>query len=128
MLEEWKNGSDPDFAIIESSSGNFIGICGLIDLNSRHQTAEIHILIGEESGRGKGYGTEAMKLLIAYGFDYLNLRNIMLRVFSFNENAIACYKKLGFRVMGKRRQSYYGNGGFCDEIYMDLLKEEYAGK
>lgn len=62
-------------------------------------------MIGEEENRNKGYGTETLKLLISYGFDYLNLNNIMLSVYSFNGNAISCYKKVGFKEIGRRRET-----------------------
>jgi RimJ/RimL family protein N-acetyltransferase len=88
------------------------------------QCAEVGLLIGEEENRSKGYGEEVLKLLLDYGFQYLNLNNVMLRVFSFNERAIQCYKKVGFKEMGRRRQSYYLKGKFHDEVYMDILKCE----
>jgi RimJ/RimL family protein N-acetyltransferase len=50
----------------------------------------------------------------------------MLKVFSFNERAINCYKKVGFKEIGRRRQSYYLKGQFHDEVYMDILKCEKA--
>ena len=49
----------------------------------------------------------------------------MLGVMSFNERAIACYKKVGFKEIGRRRQSYYLNGKYYDSVYMDILKEEF---
>ncbi len=48
----------------------------------------------------------------------------MLKVFSFNERAINCYKKVGFKEIGKRRESYYLKGKFYDELYMDIVKAE----
>ena len=70
---------------------------------------------------------EALNLILAYGFDYLNLNNIMLKVFAFNEVAINCYKKVGFKEIGRRRQSYYKKGEFFDEIYMDIFKRRIYG-
>ena len=49
----------------------------------------------------------------------------MLKVFSFNERAISCYKKVGFKEMGRRRQSYYLKGKFYNDVYMDILREEF---
>ena len=67
------------------------------------ESIKIAVFIGESENRNKGYGVEALNLLIRYGFDYLNLNNIMLSVYSFNENAINCYKKVGFKEFGRRR-------------------------
>ncbi len=61
-----------------------------------------------------------------YGFNYLNLNNIKLDVLSFNERAIACYKKCGFKEYGRRRKSEFVNGKYYDRISMDILKEEFA--
>lgn len=75
--------------------------------------------------RNKGYGTEAIQLILDYGFNYLNLNNIKLDVLSFNERAIACYKKCGFKEYGRRRKSEFINGKYYDRISMDILKEEF---
>ena len=58
--------------------------------------------------------------MIDLWFKYLNLNNIDLQVFNFNENAIACYKKLGFKEYGRRHEAYYCNGKYYDEIFMEF--------
>ena len=113
------------FAIIRLEDECLLGNCGIHTINSISQCAEIGIFIGEEANRNQGYGQEALELLLRYAFDYLNLHNIMLKVFAFNERAIKCYKKIGFQEIGRRRQSYYTKGKFHDEVYMDILKEDW---
>lgn len=124
--KEWikNNLNTYNFAIIRSEDDTLIGNCGINEINQLMQCAVVGIFIGEEENRGKGYGQEALRLLLDYGFDYLNLNNIMLKVFSFNDRAISCYKKIGFKEIGRRRQSYYLKGRFYDEVFMDILKEE----
>lgn len=73
----------------------------------------------------KGYGTEALKLLISYGINYLNIRNFMLRVFSNNERAIKSYKKIGFNKIGIRRKAIIANRKEYDMVYMDMLDEDF---
>lgn len=90
-----------------------------------HQSAEVGIFIGEAENRLKGYGSEALKLLVFYGFNYLNFNNIMLKVFSFNDVAISAYKKVGFNEFGSRKKSYYLKGKWYDDIYMEILREDY---
>ena len=68
-----------------------------------------------------------MTKLLDYGFNYLNMNNIMLNVKSFNERAIACYKKVGFKEFGRRRESYFLNGKYYDDIQMDILAREFKG-
>ncbi len=112
------------FAIVSLENDELIGNCGLQEINQMRQCAEVGIFIGDEKNRNKGYGREALSLLSNYGFDYLNLNNIMLRVFSFNTLAINCYKKVGFQEIGRRRQSYYMKGQFYDEVFMDMLRDD----
>lgn len=63
-----------------------------------------------------------------YGFNYLNLNNIKLDVVEFNERAIACYKKCGFKECGRRRKCEFIDGNYYDRISMDILKEEFTDK
>jgi|GEM_PF-149952 len=123
---EWigRNSSQYQFAIVLLENDKLIGNCGFHGIDHLRQCAEVGLFIGDEENRNKGYGEEVLNLLIDYGFDYLNLNNIMLRVFAFNERAISCYKKVGFKEIGRRRQAYYLKGKFHDEVFMDILREE----
>ena len=113
------------FAIVNYDDNVLMGNVSLFNLHPINQTADFGIFIGEEKNRGKGYGTEAGRLVLEYGFNTLNLLNIMLRVFDFNKTALACYEKLGFKKIGVRRQAYFIGGRFHDEVYMDILREEF---
>lgn len=125
--QQWieSNINNYAFSVITLKDDILIGNCSIMNINHIRQCAEIGLFIGEKSNHNKGYGTEMLKLLLNHSFNYLNLNNIMLRVFSFNDIAIHTYKKVGFKEMGHRRQSYYLNNKFYDEIYMDILKEEF---
>ena len=112
------------FTII--SNDKPIGCCGINDINYTHRTCEIYIYIGDLSERGKGYGKEAIRLLMQFIFGSLNMNSIMLRVFSFNKRAISLYRKVGFREIGRRRSGYYLGGKYYDIVFMDLLKTEYS--
>lgn len=85
------------------------------------------IFIGDKDYREKGYGTEAIRLILDYGFNYLNLNNIKLDLMEFNERALACYKKCGFKEYGRRRKCRFINGKYYDVIEMDILSEEFKG-
>lgn len=123
-LESTNKGNKYQFAIINNND-ELIGNCSLFDLDFINGNATVGIFIGEEKYRGKGLGTETLKLLIGYGFNNLNLNNIMLTVFSFNERAIKCYKKVGFKEIGRRRKNITINNKRYDTIYMDIIREEY---
>ena len=119
--------NDGMFCIIEKESDKLIGNMGLKDINHLHRTATLGIFIGDKESRNKGYGTEAIKLLLDYGFNYLNLNNIKLDVFEFNQRAQACYEKCGFKEYGRRRKCYFINGKYYDIIEMEILAEEFEG-
>jgi len=121
-----ENSGEYQFAIVEKESDTLIGNCGIHEVSHTFQRAEIGLFIGEEEKRGKGYGKEVISLLLEYCFDTLNLHNVMLKVFSFNEQAIHTYKRVGFKEIGRRREAYYARGKFWDDIYMDILKGEFT--
>jgi len=113
------------FAIVDLESDKLLGNCSLFRINERNRKAEVGIFIGDKDYWNKGYGSEALSLLIDYGFNILNLNNIMLEVFSYNERAISSYKKVGFREIGRRREAIIIAGEKHDEIYMDILAHEF---
>lgn len=124
--KEWlENNKDYNFAIVLKNNHKLIGNISLMDINNINQTAILGIFIGEKENRNKGYGKESIKLLLNYGFNTLNLNNIMLTVYSFNERAIKTYEKIGFKKIGIRRNSIYRDNELYDVIYMDILKDEF---
>lgn len=115
------------FGIIDIKEDKLIGTLGLHQIDHFKRTATLGIFIGDKEYRGKGYGTEAIKLILDYGFNYLNLNNIKLDLMEFNERALACYKKCGFKEYGRRRKCNFINGKYYDTIEMDILAEEFSG-
>ena len=119
-----KNGAQ-SYAIVDVENDKLIGNCSLFRINERNRKAEVGIFIGNKDYWSKGYGSEALSLLIDYGFNILNLNNIMLEVFGFNKRAIKSYKKVGFKEIGRRREAVIVAGKKHDEIYMDVLADEF---
>jgi len=115
------------YSIIAIEKEELIGNCGFLDVDHVNQTAETGIFIGNKTYWNKGYGAEALSLLMDYGFKALNLHNIMLRVFEGNKGAIRCYEKIGFKLIGRRREASHRNLAKHDLIYMDILPEEFYG-
>ena len=119
-------GTDPTFTIYERSTWRPIGTCALMQVDYRHGTAEIVVLIGEPECRGRGYGTEAVRLLLDYAFTALGLFNVMLGVDEDNVAAHRAYLKAGFKEIGRRRQAVRRPTQRVDEILMDCLAADFA--
>ncbi len=113
------------FAIVLLDGDELIGHISLHDVDPINRNAFLGICIGDELHRNKGYGTEAIRLILEYGFRSLNLYNVMLSVHADNHAGISCYKKLGFQDVGRRREGIYKNGTYIDKIFMDILAHEF---
>ena len=116
------------FSIILKDGDKLIGNVNLHDLNFAHRKATLGIFIGDEDCRNNGYGAEAIALILDYGFNWLNLHNIMLQVFAPMDSAIACYKKAGFKEFGRRKQSALYDGMWVDDVHMELLSDDYFAR
>lgn len=120
------SNSSKSYIIHTKDSEKAIGITSLINIDQKNRNAECIIDIGEKDYWGKGYGKEALKLLLDYAFLEMNLHRVSLRVFSFNEKAISLYSKIGFKREGISRQSLFRNGQWHDIIHMGILQHEYV--
>lgn len=126
--EDWYERDRKDPTTITFSievEGRYVGGCGLSRINARNGNAEIGIFVGDKSVWNKGVGTEAMSLLISYGFDQVNLHRIYLRVFAENTRAIRVYEKLGFQHEGRFRQAEWRHGRWHDLLWMAILRPEW---
>jgi RimJ/RimL family protein N-acetyltransferase len=123
---KWLFEPDKDtrrYAIVLTGGDVMIGSVSLHNIDHRNRHAFIGIFIGEAEHRGKGYGTEAVRLILDYGFKTMNLHNIMLSVHADNLGGIACYKKAGFREAGRRREWVFKDGKYIDVIYMEIMEQ-----
>lgn len=102
-----------------------IGFVALFGIEWNNQCGKMAIGIGNPDFRNKGYGTDALRLILRYGFQELNLHRIGLDVISYNERAIHAYKKVGFRVEGQLRESVLRDGQKYNRILMSILRPEY---
>jgi RimJ/RimL family protein N-acetyltransferase len=101
--EEWvksqkanKTG-EYNFAVEDIKTQSYIGGCGVNEVNWTVRVATVGIMIGDKNYWNKGYGTDAMRVLIKFIFENMNIRKIKLSVFSFNIRAQKCYEKCGFK-------------------------------
>jgi len=105
------------------SDEKLIGSCGLHGIDYLNQLAELGILIGDKDYWNGGCGTEAVQLLCAHGFNWLNLRHITLRVLGNNPRGVRCYERCGFVRTGVIPGHVLKAGQWHDEIHMLLTKE-----
>jgi len=117
-----KNPNRSVLAIRRITEPAIIGVIQLIDIHPIHRTTELIIRIGTDTDRGRGYGTEALKLAIEHAWRDLNLQRLWLRVFHTNTRAIAAYKKAGLEVEGVMRRACFIDGSFVDEVVMAILR------
>ena len=112
-------------AIHERSANRLIGSCAFSQVDGENGSAMFHITIGEKDAWGRGYGTEATQLMLDHAFGTLGLHRIALTVFEFNERAIRAYRRCGFLVEGRARESIWRDGRWWDEIAMSVLASEW---
>ena len=116
------------YVINADKSDTIIGNCAIHKIDWKNRSCTCGITIGEKNYQNKGYGTEAMELLIEYGFDILNLNRIGLTVYDFNSRAHKTYQKVGFVEEGRKRQARFHNGKYQDEIIMAILRKDWEKK
>ena len=111
------------FVIEDISDDRFIGSVSLNEINWLSKTSGVGIAIHSPQDWEKGYGTEAMQLLIDFAWKHLNMRRLDLSVYTFNERAKHVYEKLGFKVWGTAHSKYFVDGEYKDIHYMELFRE-----
>ena len=124
----YKDDRNINLGIVLKDGDELIGATGLEDISFPNRNAEMGIVIGNKDCWSQGYGTEAVKLILRYGFDELNLHKIFLRVFCYNPRAIRSYEKAGFRREVVLPEHAYLGGEYCDEYVMSILEDEWRGK
>jgi diamine N-acetyltransferase len=119
----WVEEPDPDsawFAI--DVDEELVGMCGLHEIDHYHQRAEVGIRIGKAYWQ-KGFGQDALRTLVDYGFRHLNLTKISLRVLADDERAVGAYRKAGFVEEGRLRDHTWYDGRRHDELVMSVIRE-----
>lgn len=117
--------SDDSFALHRRGERAPIGVISLMNISEANASADLSVIIGPEEDRSRGYGREAISLLLDYGFERLGLHRVGLSVFEFNEAAISTYERIGFRKEGRLRQAVDRDGLLHDALLMSLLKPEW---
>ena len=101
-----------------------IGFIGFSNINTTNKNADLFIVIGEDGHRGKGFGKDAAKWLIDFGFNKLKLHKINLGVVKENTPAVKLYESLGFKIEGEMKDEVFGHGIYHGFLSMALFSKE----
>lgn len=113
------------FFIRALEGDRLIGFVGLGGVQWSQGDAWMGIGLGDRQDWGRGYGTDALRVLLGNAFTELNLRRVSLGVFEYNPRALRSYEKAGFRIEGRQRKRYQREGRRWDGILMGILREEW---
>lgn len=119
------NDDRAGFIIAEPETMHPLGEVVILDIDSHNRSAGIRITLFHTDYLNKGYGSEAMRLMVDYGFRTLKLHRIMLEVFDFNPRAIKVYEKVGFQQEGVLRDALFYDGVYHSTIVMGILESEW---
>jgi RimJ/RimL family protein N-acetyltransferase len=123
MVEILKD--DEIFVIYRKDTNAIIGDICLSDIDKINRSAMLGIGIGKDENRDKGFGKEAMILMLKHAFIDLNLESVNLGTYEYNKRAIHLYEKIGFKKVGRHRNAKIVGNKFFDDIIMDILSSEY---
>ena len=112
-------------AVHERSTDRLVGTCAFSQMDGDNGSALFHITIGEPDTWGRGFGTEATRLMIDDAFGVMGLHRIALYVFEFNVRAIRAYRRCGFVVEGRSRESIWREDHWWDELAMSILESDW---
>jgi len=117
--------ADEDWYAITDKDGRLIGETGLLRLWRHWNCTDMSMIIPNPEDQGKGYGSEAGRLIIDRAFQHYNLNRISVGVVELNKQAVRYRERLGFIKEGIQEQGYFYNGEYSDFIMMRLLRSEY---
>ena len=124
IISQYKTGEYSDWAITLRSNGKMIGTCGFTSVDLSNSRAEIgYVLHG--GYRGRGYASEAVKAVLEYSFNILELNRIEARVMEGNTPSEKLLNTLGFRHEGTGMKELYVKGDFVNVKHFAVCRDEY---
>jgi len=120
-----RTGNLIDLRVRTIADDTFVGFAALFNIEWNNRSSHMAIGIGDRANRRKGYGAEALHLLLKFAFCEANLERVGLDVISYNEDAIRLYQRAGFVREGAMRRSVLRNGQYHDRVVMGILRDEW---
>lgn len=127
-LSEQRGPTSFPFAIRDLGDDRLIGYAAIDGVLWNQRNAWVTLAIGAPADRGRGYGQEALELLLGFAFGELNLRCLNITVFAYNAAAIRLYERMGFRREGSMREFLERDGEIFDMHFYGLLRSEWQAK
>lgn len=127
VFRGWSANDTPGavgFSIESLSDGVFLGHATLFGASLPVRAATLAVIVGPPFV-GQGYGSDAVRVLVRYGFDELGLNRIELRTWAYNTRGLRAYLRAGFVEEGRRREAVFHDGAFHDEVLMSMLRREW---
>jgi RimJ/RimL family protein N-acetyltransferase len=122
-FERRQKDTGADLRFVVEADGEVAGSCELFGVEHLARSAEVGIAL-RAPARGRGLGTDALRVLVDFAFTRLNLRRVHLTVLADNAPAVASYTRVGFVEEGRRRESAWVRGRYVDEVLMGLLRPD----
>ena len=113
------------FAVEDATDDVLVGFVYLQDIDWIARHAAFGVLLGDRSRHGRGIGTDALRIMLRFGFEMLNLQKIYLSVAAYNTRALKLYEREGFRHDGTLRRHVFLDGAYHDLVQMSFLLDEY---
>lgn len=115
---------DVGFSVVDRHDDRLVGHVTLFGGSWRTRSAELAVMLGPDH-RGRGLGTDAVRVLLGYAFAELGLHRVSLKVWAYNDRALAAYRRVGFVEEGRLREVAWHGGGWHDEVLMAVLDHEW---
>ena len=127
-FEQLRERNDRRYFSVEAvESGHHVGNIWLWDNNTPDRKAEVRVLFGDETSRGRGYGSEAIDQLAGIAFRTMGLHRLYAYVFTFNPQAKRAFEKAGFRQEGMLRQDRRIADDYIDVCVFGRVDSDASG-
>jgi RimJ/RimL family protein N-acetyltransferase len=123
-----ESNTDLQLAITPKDESRLVGVIGIHKIDWLHRRGDISIVVGDRQSWGKGYGTEAIELMVRHGFERMNFYKITAGMWSSNEGSRRSFEKAGFVLEGTLRENYFRGGGYQDEYRYGLLRRDWESR
>ena len=124
-INEYHKSDDSVWFTITDTDGNIIGETGLLRMFPAWHQTDLTIIIPDPQMQHKGYGTEAIRLMLDLAFREYGMHRVSIGVVGLNTNALEFYQKIGFRREGILEDGYYWDGKYSDFVMMRILSGEW---